>query len=145
MILLEIDYIYSYMVSTTFRSFFFFPFLSLPYLLFFSSIMASSSTNDGNLSLNTILHMLTIKLSSTNYLLWKNQILPLLKYQNLFAHVNGESIRPSETITVEDKSSPNPLLPIWEEANHRALLIIQASLTEEAMSEVLGLTTAREV
>lgn len=108
--------------------------------------MANGNTsNDGTHSLNTILHMLTVKFSSSNYLLWKNQIIPLLKYQDLFAHVIGASTRPSETILIEDKPSPNPLVTVWDEADQRELLILQTSLTEEAMEDILGLSTTREV
>lgn len=106
--------------------------------------MANGNTStDGTLSLNTILHMLTIKLSSSSYLLWKNQIVHLLKYQNLFSHVTSASLRPSETILIEDRQSPNPLVVVWDEANQRALLILHASLTKEAMAKNLGLSTAR--
>ena len=95
---------------------------------------AGGSSTEGTLTLNTILHMLSIKLSSTNYLLWKNQITPLLKYQNLLGHVDGSSICPSESTTIDNKPAPNPLHTVWIEANQRALLILQASLTEESMA-----------
>lgn len=67
--------------------------------------MANGSTsNDGtlalSLSLNTILYILTIKLSSWNYILWKNQIIPFSIIKT-FSHINGDSICPSETILVE--------------------------------------------
>ena len=44
--------------------------------------MASDSSYDPSstvLPFNTMIHMVTIKLSSSNYLLWKSQLLPLLK------------------------------------------------------------------
>lgn len=94
--------------------------------------------------LSTTLHLLTIKLSSTNYLLWKNQIQPLLSYQNLLGHIDGSSLAPPTTITVEGKSSPNPAYIAWHEADQWALLILQSSLLEEVMAESLGLATARE-
>lgn len=37
------------------------------------------------------------------------------------------------------------MFTVWEEADQQALLILQASLTEEAMAEILGLQTARYV
>ncbi|KAJ9552360.1 hypothetical protein OSB04_016405 [Centaurea solstitialis] len=110
-----------------------------------SSMAAGDSSKDTTLPLATILHMLTIKLSSTNYLLWKNQILPLFSYQKLIGHVDGSLAAPSTTITIDGKTSPNPEYATWQEENQRALLILQSSLTEEAMAEVLGLHTAHEV
>jgi ABC-type tungstate transport system substrate-binding protein len=41
-------------------------------------IMAESSSSCPTLLLNTMVYMLTIKLTSFNYLLWRNQVIPLL-------------------------------------------------------------------
>jgi len=41
-------------------------------------IMTDSSSSCPTLLLNTMVHMLTIKLTSFNYLLWRNQVIPLL-------------------------------------------------------------------
>lgn len=109
-----------------------------------SSSFAMSCSSE-IIPLSTILHLLTIKLSSNNYHLWKNQIQPLLSYQNLLGHIDGSSFAPSTTITVEGKSSPNPTYLAWHEADQWALLILQSSLSEEAMAESLGLATAREI
>ncbi|GJY34723.1 zinc finger, CCHC-type containing LTR copia-type gag-polypeptide [Tanacetum coccineum] len=95
--------------------------------------------------LSTILHMLTIKLSSTNYLLLKNQIQPLISYEKLMGHIDGSLSSPSRTVVLDGTESPNPAFSTWQEADHRALLILQASFTEEAMAEVIGLATTREV
>lgn len=56
------------------------------------------SSTETTLPLATILHLLTIKLSSTNYLLWRNQIVPLLINQQLFSHVDGTAIAPPSTL-----------------------------------------------
>ena len=48
------------------------------------------------LPFNTLIHMITIKLSSTNYLLWKSQLLPLLESQNLLGYVDGTIIPPPQ-------------------------------------------------
>ena len=47
---------------------------------FFSLIltMVDLASSSPSLLLNTMVHMLTIKLISSNYLLWKNQFVPLL-------------------------------------------------------------------
>ena len=53
---------------------------------FFSLIltMVDLASSSPSLPLNTMVHMLTIKLISSNYLLWKNQFVPLLASQDLF-------------------------------------------------------------
>nr|GEY50376.1 putative zinc finger, CCHC-type, Gag-polypeptide of LTR copia-type [Tanacetum cinerariifolium] len=97
---------------------------------------------DSPLPLATILHMLTIKLSSTNYLLWRNQVLPLLGYQKLTGYIDGTIIAPSPTITTGTTTSPNLAYATWHGADQRALILIKSSLSEEAMAKTLGHTTA---
>ena len=101
---------------------------------------------DSSFSFNTMIHMVTIKLSSTNYLLWRNQLLPLLQCQNLLSHVDGSVAAPPTTIASDSSSSqPNPKYVEWQLQDQRLLSLLFSSLTEEAMAEVLGLTTARDV
>ncbi|RVW98312.1 Retrovirus-related Pol polyprotein from transposon RE1 [Vitis vinifera] len=101
---------------------------------------------DSSFSFNTMIHMVTIKLSSTNYLLWQNQLLPFLQCQNLLSHVDGSVAPPPITIAVDSSSSqPNPQYVAWQLQDQRLLSLLFSSLTEEAMVEVLGLTTARDV
>lgn len=77
----------------------------------------ASTSSDASLSLNTILHMLTIKLSSTNYLLWKIQIIALLKYHKLFDYVYGATVIPPAIVNVEDKPTPNLAHSLWIESD----------------------------
>lgn len=60
-------------------------------------------------------------------------------------HVDGSLIPPSPTIIVDDKTSPNPTFLSWQENDQSALIILQSSLSEEAMAEALGLAMARDV
>lgn len=89
--------------------------------------------------------MMTIKLSSTNYLIWRNNILPIFTYQKLLPHLNGTSTTPPAIITVAEKEAPNPAAVEWAKSDQRAVILLQSSLTEEAATEVLGLHTAREI
>lgn len=102
-----------------------------------------ASTFDASIPLNTLLHMITVKLNSTNYLLWKNQMNPILTYQNLFSHVDGSLPCPPCTITVGEKEVVNPEFSSWDSADQRCIIILQASLTEEAITVIVGLSTAR--
>lgn len=82
----------------------------------------SISSSDSSLSLNTILRMITVKLSSTNYLLWRNQLLTLLAYQKLSGHINCTVAAPSKTTApnAADSSSPNPAYTSWLEDDQKA-------------------------
>ncbi|KAM0068492.1 putative RNA-directed DNA polymerase [Helianthus debilis subsp. tardiflorus] len=106
---------------------------------------SSSTTTETKLPMATILHMLTIKLSSTNYLYWQNQLLPLLANQNLLGHVDGSLSPPPKTITAASAEQPNPAYTAWSISDQQAILILNSSLTEEAVAEILGLTTARQI
>ncbi|GJV32261.1 DNA-directed DNA polymerase [Tanacetum coccineum] len=107
--------------------------------------MVANESTDSPLPLATILHMITIKLTSSNYLVWKNQLLPLLAYQKLTGYIDGPIATPSPTIVNDSVSSPNPAYSSWITGDQRALLLIQSSLSEEAMAETLGHTTAKDV
>ncbi|GJT07834.1 putative RNA-directed DNA polymerase [Tanacetum coccineum] len=110
----------------------------------FSWYLLMSTSQDNTFPMNTLLHMIPIKLSSTNYLLWKNQMLPLLSYQKLTNHIDGTTA-PSATITFGDQSIPNPAFTTWNDFDQRAVILLNSSLTEEAAAEVLGLTTAHAI
>ncbi|GJX85148.1 ribonuclease H-like domain-containing protein [Tanacetum coccineum] len=62
------------------------------------SVVYLSTNLISHLPLANVLHMITIKLSSTNYLIWKNQMMPLLAYQKLTCYVDGFIPMPSSTI-----------------------------------------------
>ncbi|KAD4384639.1 hypothetical protein E3N88_24807 [Mikania micrantha] len=106
---------------------------------------SSSTTIETKLPMATILHMLTIKLSSTNYLYWQNQLLPLLANQELLGHVDGSIPPPPKSIIVASVEQPNPDFTAWSISDQQAILILNSSLTEEAVAEILGLTTARQI
>ncbi|CAA0816765.1 Unknown protein [Striga hermonthica] len=100
------------------------------------------------LSFSTLIHMITIKLSSSNYLLWKNQILPLLSSQNLLGYIGGTKIAPPSTVTnAAGISAPNRAYEAWHTQNQRllSLLLSSLTLTEESMAEVIGCSTSQTV
>ena len=105
----------------------------------------AGSSSDATLPMNTLLHLITIRLSSSNYLLWVNQMIPLLNYQHLLDHVDGSTAVPPSHLLVDEKKVENPDLAEWLAADQRAVILLQASLTEEAFSEVVGLTSARSI
>jgi alpha-N-arabinofuranosidase len=98
-----------------------------------------------SLPLNTMVHMLTIKLTSSNYLLWRNQFIPLLTSHDLLGFLYGSIAVPSPQITGTDGSTQvNPTYSSWLNTDQTLLSLLYSSLTEESMSEVLGLKHAHE-
>ncbi|KAJ0896867.1 putative RNA-directed DNA polymerase [Helianthus annuus] len=106
--------------------------------------MASSSTTLTT-SLHHLLHFIPHKLTSSNYLAWSQQVKLVLSLQTLLGHIDGTTKPPAETTTADDKTSPNPDYATWLANDQAVRLLIQSSLSEEAMSEVIGLHTARQI
>lgn len=106
-----------------------------------SSLMAGDS-----IPIATLIHMITIKLSSSNYLLWRNQVVPVLASHDLLGFVDGTVSPPPATLTDESgKISPNPDYTTWYAKDQRILCLLQSSLTEESMAEVIGASSSRAV
>ncbi|XP_076931048.1 uncharacterized protein LOC143596061 [Bidens hawaiensis] len=68
-------------------------------------------------------------------------MLPIVSFQNLLLYIDGSVPQPSSTITVENKFVPNPEVA----QDRKAVIILNASLTEEVVSEVLGILGARNI
>ena len=88
--------------------------------------------------------MITIKLSSSNYLLWKNQLLPIFESQNILGYVDGTMVPPPR-FKLKTSLTLSTKYLAWKEANQRLLCLSLSSFTEEAIAVVVGLSIAREV
>ncbi|KAF6158464.1 hypothetical protein GIB67_022061 [Kingdonia uniflora] len=109
-------------------------------------VSSSSSTARRTISLSGLSSMVSVKLSFTNFLLWRSQILPLLESQELLGYIDGAITSPSLTISNEEGSSEeNPEYRKWRLADRFVTNLINSSLTEEAMSETMGTSTSREL
>ena len=107
------------------------------------SPMASDSFST-LLPFNTMIHMVTIKVSSSNYLLWKCQLLPLLESQGLLGHVDG-SLEPAPPFDPPTSHTLNTKHLAWKATDQRLMSLLLSSLIEEAMAEAVSLSTSREV
>ncbi|KAJ0873660.1 putative RNA-directed DNA polymerase [Helianthus annuus] len=104
-----------------------------------------STSEQTSIPFHSLCHLINIKLTSSNYLTWRSQVLPVLSYIGLEGHLDGTSIAPSETVTNDDKTEPNPKYLAWKEADQKVVLFLHSSLTEEAMAETIGHTSAHHV
>jgi hypothetical protein len=98
----------------------------------------ASENSSYTLSFNTMAHMVTIKLSSTNFLLWRSQVVPLLQCQKLYGYVDGSTPMPS---AATDLAAHN----IWKQFDQLVMSLLLSSLTEEALSITIDFTTSRDV
>jgi hypothetical protein len=96
-----------------------------------------SSSNDPSLTLNSFIHMLSIKLGSTNYVLWKNHMVPILTYQNLIHHVDSLATATSPTIAQAEKLVDNPDYKAWTSVDQRTVIVLHASLRRKLLRLLL--------
>ena len=113
-----------------------------------SSISALTSTTSPH-SLSPIHHLITIKLTRDNYLLWKAQIVPYLKGNHLFGFVDGTRTPPPEflppTTTEPNLSLPNPDFLFWQTQDQLILSALISSLSENILAYVVKCSTSHEV
>lgn len=97
----------------------------------------------------SISQCVTLKLSSSNYLLWKTQFESFLSSQCLLGFLNGDSLRPAPTITTRDgdvvTEAANPEFTKWVRRDQLVMAWLFGSLSEEALRSVYGLNSAQEV
>ncbi|KAF8391041.1 hypothetical protein HHK36_023341 [Tetracentron sinense] len=97
-------------------------------------------------------NFVSIKLTQTNYLLWRTQILGLIESQELTGFINGEAVAPLEMIVAPDSSSAtgekmivNPDFVAWRRSDRLLRGWITGTLNEDVLSLVVGLESSKEV
>ncbi|KAF6142521.1 hypothetical protein GIB67_039485 [Kingdonia uniflora] len=108
---------------------------------------SSSSLGFSNFSSPNLYPFLPIKLSKTNYLLWKSQLIPLLKGCNLYDYVTDVSSYPTQFLS--DKNgvfgTQNLAYTSWYHKDQLLLSWILSSLTELVYAHVVGLASTYKV
>uniref|UniRef100_A0A2N9H277 Retrotransposon Copia-like N-terminal domain-containing protein n=1 Tax=Fagus sylvatica TaxID=28930 RepID=A0A2N9H277_FAGSY len=91
-------------------------------------------------------HLVTIKLTRDNYLLWKAQIVSYLRGQHLFGFLDGSRLAPLQSLTITtdgtSKLQPNPDFQAWLVQNQMILSALISSLTENILAYVVKCTTS---
>ncbi|XP_020416779.1 uncharacterized protein LOC109948391 [Prunus persica] len=111
--------------------------------------MASSSVP--TISIPNISHLVSVKLSDTNYLVWESQVKPFLLGQNLWRFVDGSHPCPSPTLAPSDKSESstpslaNPDYVSWFQTDQSLISILRATLSESVLPQVIGFSTSKEI
>ena len=116
-----------------------------------ASLSLSTSTTNTTIAslttLTTIHHLITIKLTRDNYLLWKAQIVPYLEGQHLYGFLDGTTAPPSQTITVESNGETQVLQNLEFQHGHlknqMILSAIISSFSEKILTHVVKCTTSR--
>ena len=110
-----------------------------------SSTTASTITSPSvPTSLTAVHHLITIKLTRDNYLLWKAQIVPYLRGQYLFGFIDGSRPAPSP-VSASDSDEPNPDFQAWHLQDQLIMSALISSLSENILAHVVKCSTSREV
>lgn len=113
---------------------------------------SSSSTNtipineNPDLVTQNIANFVSLHLSSTNFLLWKTQMLNILESYDLQGFVTGETQPPPQLIAKRDfEPQQNTTFLQWSKTDRLVKKWLVATLSEVVLGIVVGLTTAIEV
>ncbi|GMQ00457.1 hypothetical protein CsSME_00047546 [Camellia sinensis var. sinensis] len=88
----------------------------------------------------------TVKLDSTNYIVWKTHLQNILRATNLLCYVDGTCACPSATITdSEGKNVINPEFLSWTQIDAHLLSCITATLTPTMFTSVFHCKSCQEI
>ncbi|KAF9673911.1 hypothetical protein SADUNF_Sadunf10G0073100 [Salix dunnii] len=110
-----------------------------------SSSSVSSTSSSLPISLAALTNNFSTHLNADNYLLWRDQITPLLICNDLYGHIDGTDPPPSKTIINDGTISPNPDYARWFKIDQLVVGGIKNKLSSTACAEVLGKHVAKDV
>jgi len=119
-------------------------FRSLPILL----SMASSSASPPSFIPPNIGQLMTLKLEGPKYITWSNQVIPILKTNDLMGFVDGSEPCPPKYVLDAQGQATTTLGPnflLCTKKDQFVLSWLNASLSEKVMSTTFGVTSAKEV
>ncbi|KAM3392406.1 hypothetical protein ACQJBY_013503 [Aegilops geniculata] len=91
--------------------------------------------------------LITAKLTTSNFLLWKAQVLPPLRIAGATGYVDGTLPAPSKLLDPDDKGvrAPNPEYATWFRQDQIVLSYLLASMSDEVLQQVHQLETSRAI
>lgn len=109
------------------------------------ALIANSSVNTPVSLLNNICNLVSVRLDSSNYVLWRFVISPLLKSHKLFKYLDGTTKAPTDVIRSEGQPDRvNPKYEKWYERDQSLFTLINATLSLMALSYVIGCKKSKE-
>lgn len=97
-----------------------------------------------------VIHSVTVKLTESNYILWKRQFEAFLSAQNMLGFVTGSTPQPVQTLDIPNINGtttpvPNPDHPLWFQTDQVIQSWLLGSFSEEIQSVVLQCTTSQQI
>ena len=105
-----------------------------------TELIATLQTSFTNmyLPLPNFAHQLPIKLTSSNFLLWKTQFLSMVRVCGLGHYIDGSVVIPNQFLTSDQ---PNSVYHGWIRQEQFALSWIVASASEGILCQLIGAET----
>lgn len=103
----------------------------------------SSSSSPSPPLLPHLNHLVLVKLTNENFLIWRAQMIPYLKGQRLLHFVDGSNFPPPPFLS--NVATPNPDYLNWTQIDQSILSALISSLSDNLIAQVVGYSTSREV
>ncbi|KAF5481417.1 hypothetical protein F2P56_002068, partial [Juglans regia] len=88
-------------------------------------------------------HIVSTKLTTENFPMWKVQISAYLRGHDIFQYVDGSLICPPKVLS--NQTTVNPAYSAWKRTDQLVLSILFSSLSDSVISHVLTATTSHEL
>uniref|UniRef100_A0A2N9H552 Retrotransposon Copia-like N-terminal domain-containing protein n=1 Tax=Fagus sylvatica TaxID=28930 RepID=A0A2N9H552_FAGSY len=91
-------------------------------------------------------NLMSTKLDSTNYMIWKLQISAILDAYSVIDHLDGSTPQPRQVLVSETGiQQVNPAFLIWQKRDKALLSLLYSTLSSPVLAMVVGLSTSQEV
>jgi hypothetical protein len=106
----------------------------------------AASNQSPLLLLNNISNLMSTKLDSTNYMIWKLQISAILDAYSVIDHLDGSTPQPRQVLVSETGIQQiNPAFLIWQKRDKALLSLLYSTLSSPVLAMDVGLSTSQEV
>uniref|UniRef100_A0A2N9FAD2 Uncharacterized protein n=1 Tax=Fagus sylvatica TaxID=28930 RepID=A0A2N9FAD2_FAGSY len=100
------------------------------------------------LLLSNMSNLMSVKLDSTNFIVWKHQLSSILKAYSMIDYVDGTVPSPTRFLTNAEgalTTAVNPEFQLWNTRDQGLLALINSTLSPSVLSMVVGHNSAQEV
>ena len=120
--------------------------LKLSFMVSEPTIMDPVVNNSSPLLLLNMSNLMSIKLDSVNYMIWKLQLSAILDAYSMIEHLDGSTQQPRQFLVNETGVQPlNPAFLIWKKKDKALLTLIYSTLSSPILAMMVGSTTSEEV
>jgi transposase InsO family protein len=106
----------------------------------------AAATQSPLLLLNNMSNLMSTKLDSCNYIIWKLQISAVLDAYSMIEHLDGSTPQPRQFLNTETgMQTVNPAFLIWKKRDKALPTLLYSTLSSPVLAMVVGLSTSQEV